>query len=81
MVTRESDIDAAVAALGGYSQKLYAEQWSPFVKELAVMVVRSRDGSTLSYPVGEQRGLAPEEEVADDPASCDGLLRSVTGRS
>jgi len=47
------DIDRAVNALGGYSQGLYAEKWAPFVKELAVMVVRSRDGSVVSYPVVE----------------------------
>jgi phosphoribosylaminoimidazole carboxylase len=29
-----------VQALGGYEHGLYAEKWAPFVKELAVMVVR-----------------------------------------
>ena len=43
-------IDAAVAALGGYKKGLYAEKFVPFVCELAVMVVRSRDGTILSYP-------------------------------
>ncbi|MEW5306172.1 MAG: hypothetical protein WDW36_008658 [Sanguina aurantia] len=69
VVTRESDIDAAVAALGGYSQKLYAEQWSPFVKELAVMVVRSRDGSTLSYPVVETIHKDSILHVSEAPAN------------
>lgn len=40
VVSSEADIDAAVASLGGYEQGLYAEKWCPFVKELAVMVVR-----------------------------------------
>lgn len=32
--------------------ELYAEKWVPFVKELAVMVVRTKDG-VVSYPVVE----------------------------
>lgn len=40
VVKSEADFDAAVQALGGYEQGLYAEKWAPFVKELAVMVVR-----------------------------------------
>jgi phosphoribosylaminoimidazole carboxylase len=50
--TREG-LSAGVAALGGFEHGLYAEKWAPFVKELAVMVVRSRDGTVLSYPVVE----------------------------
>lgn len=53
VVKTAADIDSAVAALGGYATGLYAEKWAPFVKELAVMVVRSRDGSVVSYPVVE----------------------------
>lgn len=40
VVKSAEDIDAAVASLGGFEQGLYAEKWCPFVKELAVMVVR-----------------------------------------
>ncbi|KAG2498284.1 hypothetical protein HYH03_003545 [Edaphochlamys debaryana] len=53
VVRSESDIDAAAAALGGYEAGLYAEKFAPFVKELAVMVVRSRGNSVVSYPVVE----------------------------
>ncbi|KXZ55857.1 hypothetical protein GPECTOR_2g1408 [Gonium pectorale] len=53
VVRSEADIDAAAAALGGFEVGLYAERFAPFVKELAVMVVRSRDGSVVSYPVVE----------------------------
>ena len=35
------------------SEILYAERWAPFVKELAVMVVRTKDGKVISYPVVE----------------------------
>lgn len=51
VVNSLEDIDASVAALGGYERGLYAEKWVPYVCELAVMVVRSRDGSVASYPV------------------------------
>lgn len=44
---------SAVNSLGGYSQGLYAEKWAPFVKELAVMVARSRSGQVASYPIVE----------------------------
>jgi len=29
---------------------LYAEKWAPFVKELAVMVTRGKDGELRSFP-------------------------------
>ncbi|KAH9887710.1 phosphoribosylaminoimidazole carboxylase [Cubamyces lactineus] len=41
----------AITALG--NRPLYAEKWVPFVKEIAVMVVRSRSGDVVSYPVVE----------------------------
>ena len=43
--------EEAIVALGG--RPLYAEKWVPFVKEIAVMVVRSRNGEVASYPVVE----------------------------
>lgn len=47
------DIPAAVKALGGRGEgSLYAEKWAPFVKELAVMVVNTKDGSK-AFPVVE----------------------------
>ncbi|OCH87663.1 Phosphoribosylaminoimidazole carboxylase [Obba rivulosa] len=46
-----SQLDAALAALAG--RPLYAEKWVPFVKEIAVMVVRSAAGDVVSYPVVE----------------------------
>lgn len=41
----------AIDALGG--RPLYAEKWVPFVKEIAIMVVRSATGEVASYPVVE----------------------------
>ena len=47
------DLNDAVSKLGGFEQGLYCEKWVPFEKELAVMVVRARDGETRAYPVVE----------------------------
>ena len=44
-------IPAALEALR--DRPLYAEKWAPFAKELAVMVVRTRDGNCTSYPIVE----------------------------
>ncbi|XP_024971375.1 phosphoribosylaminoimidazole carboxylase, chloroplastic isoform X2 [Cynara cardunculus var. scolymus] len=49
----EEELTSAINALGGYGHGLYAEQWAPFVKELAVIVARGRDDSILCYPVVE----------------------------
>lgn len=46
-------LENAVQQLGGYKHGLYAERWTPFVKELAVMVARSRNGETKAFPVVE----------------------------
>lgn len=51
VVHSELEIPDAVAALG--DRLLYAEKWCPFVKELAVMVVRALDGSVYAYPTVE----------------------------
>ncbi|GBF89664.1 phosphoribosylaminoimidazole, chloroplastic-like [Raphidocelis subcapitata] len=53
VVRTHEDAARGVEALGGFGHGLYAERWAPFVKELAVMVVRSRDGAVLAYPVVE----------------------------
>lgn len=55
-VDSEDDFGPAVEALGGLS--LYAEKWAPFVKELAVMVIRTEDNegtlrACVAYPAVE----------------------------
>jgi phosphoribosylaminoimidazole carboxylase len=47
----ESQLEEAIGALGG--RPLYGEKWVPFVKEIAVMVVRTTGGEVVSYPVVE----------------------------
>lgn len=53
MLGGKADIDIAVETLGGYDNDLYAEEQIDFVKEIAVMVARSREGLLMSYPVVE----------------------------
>ncbi|KAL3682783.1 hypothetical protein R1sor_000805 [Riccia sorocarpa] len=53
VVRSRDELANAVSLLGGYERGLYAEKWAPFVKELAVMVARGRDGSVSSFPVVE----------------------------
>lgn len=50
VVARAEDIGPAMEALG---DKLYAEKFVPFRKELAVMVARDQKGRVVSYPVTE----------------------------
>jgi 5-(carboxyamino)imidazole ribonucleotide synthase len=60
-VSGPAGIDAAIATLAGPTASsastgpldLYAEAFVPFALELAVMVVRGRDGETAVYPVVE----------------------------
>ena len=51
VVKDPSEAATAINSFGG--RPLYAEKWVPFVKEVAVMVVRSARGEVRSYPVVE----------------------------
>jgi len=53
VVTGPAEHAAAATKLGGFERGLYAEKWQKFSKELAVMVVRARDGTIKLYPVTE----------------------------
>ncbi|KAF2803192.1 phosphoribosylaminoimidazole carboxylase [Mytilinidion resinicola] len=50
VVKSEGDVEEGIKALG--ARPLYAERWAEFEMELAVMVVKTKDG-TLSYPTVE----------------------------
>jgi phosphoribosylaminoimidazole carboxylase len=50
VVKSEADVDAAIQALG--NRPLYAERWADFRLELAVMVVKTKDG-VLTFPTVE----------------------------
>jgi 5-(carboxyamino)imidazole ribonucleotide synthase len=49
----EADIEAGWKALGGGRNALFVEAFFHFSKELAVIVTRARDGSSVVYPVVE----------------------------
>jgi 5-(carboxyamino)imidazole ribonucleotide synthase len=49
----EADIAAGWQTLGGGKNELMVESFFPFVKELAIIVTRGRDGATVVYPVVE----------------------------
>ncbi len=51
VIKTAEDITEAMQKLSG--RELYAEQWVPFTKELAVVTARGMDGSTAVYPVVE----------------------------
>ena len=51
VVKGKENIPEALEALKDRS--LYAEKWAPFVKEFAVMIVRTINGRVFSYPVVE----------------------------
>ncbi len=51
VVHSPNDAAEALKFLG--DRPLYAEKWAPFVKELAVMVLRSKDGEVFAYPTVE----------------------------
>ncbi|KAH7930357.1 Phosphoribosylaminoimidazole carboxylase [Leucogyrophana mollusca] len=46
-----SQVEESIAVLG--DRPLYAEKWVPFIKEIAVMVVRTVTGEVQSYPAVE----------------------------
>jgi phosphoribosylaminoimidazole carboxylase len=50
VVKSEADVEAAIQALG--NRPLYAERWADFRLELAVMVVKTKDG-VLTFPTVE----------------------------
>ena len=64
----EADVKEAVAKLGGFEKGLYCEKWVPFERELAVMVVRARDGETRAYPVTETEHVDNICDVTVTPA-------------
>ena len=53
---------AACESLGWPKRTIYAEGLVPFVRELAVIVVRTLDGQTVTYPVVESR-QDPERHI------------------
>lgn len=53
LIESETDIQTAFDKLGGAEGGLFVEAFVDFGQELAVMVLRSRDGEMIAYPVVE----------------------------
>ncbi len=74
---RDADaIQAAWSTLGSGEHPLYVEAFCPFVKELAVMVVRSVSGSHTEYPVVETVQKDHICHVVTAPCSVNAEIRS-----
>lgn len=58
----------AISSLGGIGRGLYAEKWAPFVKELAIMVARGRNGCIRSFPVVETTHVSNICNTVEAPA-------------
>lgn len=53
-VLKEGSDEAILEALDALKDRpLYAERWVPFVKEAAVIVVRTKEGNVRTYPLVE----------------------------
>lgn len=77
----ETDITAGWQALGGDRNELMIEAFFPFVKELAVIITRGREGGTAVYPVVETiqhnhicHVVKAPAQVSDDLAKCAAAL-------
>ncbi|KAA0176646.1 hypothetical protein FNF27_01927 [Cafeteria roenbergensis] len=81
VVPSAEQVPAAAAALGGAGPgALYVEKWVPFERELAVMVVRGRDGEVRSYDCVETVQRDSVCHVVIAPARVDGVLREQARR-
>jgi phosphoribosylaminoimidazole carboxylase len=83
VIRSKDDVDAAIKQLG--KDGLYAEQWMPFEKELAVMVARGLDGAISIYPVVEtvhRESILREVYVpAQIPISVQNAAAEVAGKA
>ncbi|KAJ2787985.1 phosphoribosylaminoimidazole carboxylase ade2 [Coemansia interrupta] len=75
VVKSETDVAPGFEFLG--SKMLYAEKFVPFVKELAVMVVRRPSGQVATYPVVETVQRDNICELVYAPAQIDGQVREL----
>jgi phosphoribosylaminoimidazole carboxylase len=80
VIHSSDEIDNCYQKLGGEKQQLYAEKFVPFVKELAVMIVRSKStingGEDLisAYPVVETIQTDSICDLVICPAQCSSAI-------
>lgn len=73
----KEELPSVVASLGGFERGLYVERWTPFVKELSVIVARSRDNSTVCYPVVETVHKENICHVVEAPADLSNKIKKL----
>ncbi|KAJ1282142.1 hypothetical protein BS78_03G027800 [Paspalum vaginatum] len=74
---KKEDLSSVVASLGGFEHGLYVERWTTFVKELSVIVARSRDGSMVCYPVVETVHRENICHVVEAPAEVSDKIKKL----
>ncbi|RHZ84805.1 hypothetical protein Glove_74g22 [Diversispora epigaea] len=74
VVRSSEEIEKALEFLGNFKTPLYAERWTSFIKELAVMVVRRANGEVKSYPVVETIHKENICHMVIVPAQVNGLI-------
>jgi phosphoribosylaminoimidazole carboxylase len=77
VVRSADDVSIKFSLLG--SNEIYAERFIPFVKELAVMIVRTKDG-ILSYPVVETIQLNNICHIVTAPAQVSSVALQAAER-
>jgi 5-(carboxyamino)imidazole ribonucleotide synthase len=86
VVNSQQDVDQALQDFAG--KPVYAEAFVPFIKELAVMVVRGQDGEIATYPVVQtiqqnnicHEVLAPAEVPPAAAAAALNMAKTVAGQ-
>merc|ERR1719401_2432229 len=74
VVETEADVASAFKSLGGAD--CYAEKWCAYEREVAVMVVRNRDGDTRAYPVVDFTAKNSICHTTMCPTTCSASLQS-----
>ncbi|CAM0880253.1 unnamed protein product [Alopecurus aequalis] len=76
----KKELSSVVSSLGGFEHGLYVERWTPFAKELSVIVARSRDGCTICYPVVETIHKDNICHVVEAPAEIPEKMKQLATR-
>ncbi len=79
-VRAQSDVEAAWRKLAGGPGRIYAEEFCPFVLELAAIVVRGLDGVVREYPVVETENRDHVCRVVRAPARVDARVATESAR-
>lgn len=79
-VRSQADVEAAWRKLAGGPGRVYAEEFCPFVLELAAIVVRGLDGVVRAYPVVETENRDHVCRVVRAPARVEARVATEAAR-